>query len=280
MDTQEMTSAEGQEHGSEEALTSLFNPEDANRWALGVGGVALVSLALRRGLLLRALAVTAGAGMIYRAYTGENPIEALLKFRMNALPVGSEDTIVIERSIVIEKPRQEIYRFFRKLENLPRFMSHLESVDEDNGRSHWRAKAPGGMTVEWDAEVLEERPGDLLRWRSVEGSDVSHFGSVQFKDAMNGKGTELTVHLEYVPPIGAVGQIIAKLLGDDPETEVEEDLHSLKRMLEQGEGLDAKRTAEAGADKSAKSDKSAKNDKSDRVRVEKDGVALSTEKHS
>lgn len=213
-----------------------LNLEDAERWAMGVGGIALMSLALRRGILLRALALGAGAGMIYRAYTGQNPIDAIMRLRLDALRqlAGEGDTIVIERSVTIMKPRQEIYRFFRNFENLPRFMRHLESVQVHNGRSHWRAKAPGGMSVEWDAEILEERPGDLLRWRSLPGSDVAHFGSVRFSDAQNGKATEVTVHLEYVPPAGSLGQVLAKLLGDDPETEVEEDLHQLKDMMEKG----------------------------------------------
>lgn len=227
---------------TEMAESNLLNVEDADRWALGVGGVALISLALRRGMLLRAIALSAGAGMLYRAYTGENPIKALMQLKLDALPLlqslkaeGAEgDTIVIERSVTIMKPRQEIYRFFRDFENLPRFMRHLESVQVHNGRSHWRAKAPAGMSVEWDAELLEERPGDLLRWRSLPGSDVAHFGSVRFEDASGSRGTEVTVHLEYVPPGGSLGQVIAKILGDDPETEVEEDLQQLKRMLEQG----------------------------------------------
>lgn len=223
---------------SEEQSPELeaLNMVDAERWAMGVGGIALMSLALRRGLLLRMLALGAGAGMIYRAYTGQNPIDAIMRLRLDALRqlAGEGDTIVIERSVTIQKPRQEIYRFFRNFENLPRFMRHLESVQVHNGRSHWRAKAPGGMSVEWDAEILEERPGDLLRWRSLPGSDVAHFGSVRFSDAQNGKATEVTVHLEYVPPAGSIGQVLAKLLGDDPETEVEEDLHQLKDMMEKG----------------------------------------------
>jgi uncharacterized membrane protein len=234
---------ESQDRSSESSATTF---QDSERWALGAGGVALISLALRRGLLLRTLVLGAGAGMLYRAYTGESPIEALMRFRLGAIPLGAEDdTVVIERSIVIEKPRHDIYRFFRNFENLPRFMRHLESVQVHNGRSHWRARAPGGMSVEWDAEILEERPGDLLRWRSLPGSDVTHFGSVRFDDANGVRGTEVTVHLEYVPPGGSIGQFIARLLGEDPETEVEEDLQQLKDMLERDETIDAREPANA-----------------------------------
>jgi uncharacterized membrane protein len=214
--------------------------EDIDKWALGVGGLALVSMALRGGFFLRALAFGAGAGMLYRATTGESPLQLLGQLKNLELPFGSDgDTIVIERSITIGKPRDEIYRFFRNFENLPRFMRHLESVQVHNGRSHWRAKAPGGMRVEWDAEILEERPGDLLRWRSLPGSDVSSFGSVRFEDAPitsapGGRGTQVTVHLEYVPPPSSIGTVLARLLGEDPELEVEHDLEELKDILEQG----------------------------------------------
>src|SRR5688572_25636918 len=181
-----------EEHGHEQeaADETTLDLEGLEKWALGVGGFALVSLGLRGGFFLRALALGAGAGMMYRAATGESPLLALAKLRELALPLGETgDTIVIERSITIRKPREEIYRFFRNFENLPRFMRHLESVVVHNGRSHWRAKAPGGMRVEWDAEITEERPGDLLRWRSLPGSDVASFGSVRFADAEDSRGT-------------------------------------------------------------------------------------------
>ena len=142
----------------------------------------------------------------------------------------------VKKSIIINAAPAELYQFWRKLENLPRFMRHLESVRETGeGRSHWVAKAPVDSRVEWDAEITEEREGELLAWRSLEGSDVYNTGSVRFEQATGGRGTIVHVEMDYDPPGGVIGKGIAKLFGDDPEQVIFDDLRCLKQVIETGE---------------------------------------------
>jgi uncharacterized membrane protein len=139
--------------------------------------------------------------------------------------------IKVDRSITVNRPREEVYRFWRQLENLPRFMDHLESVtvlDED--LSHWVAKGPAGTRVEWDASIHNEIENELIAWRSLSGSDIDNAGSVHFIPA--GDGTEVRVVLRYDPPAGKVGAAVAKLLGEEPELQIEEDLRRFKQVVE------------------------------------------------
>jgi len=148
---------------------------------------------------------------------------------------GSRGVNVLE-SVTINRSIPELYRFWRNLENLPEFMRHLESVEKATDTiSRWRAKGPGSMTVEWEAEIYNEVPDKLIAWRSLEGSDVVSAGSVNFDDAGAGRGTRVTVHLQYSPPGGKLGAKIAKLFGADAETEIREDLRHFKQLLEAGE---------------------------------------------
>jgi uncharacterized membrane protein len=139
-------------------------------------------------------------------------------------------------TITINKPADEIYRFWRNFENLPRFMSHLLAVtDTGDGHSHWMAKGPAGTEVEWDAEITEERPGEFISWRSLPGSSVENSGTVRFEPATGGRGTVLHVELHYRPPGGVVGATVAKLFGEAPEKQIPVDLMRIKQLLETGE---------------------------------------------
>ena len=115
-------------------------------------------------------------------------------------------------------------------------MTHLESVHvTGEGRSHWVAKAPGGTTVEWDAEITDDQPNRRIAWRSVEGADVQNAGSVRFEPAPGGRGTVVNVELRYSPPGGAAGVAIATLLGREPGQQIQDDLRRFKQMMEIGE---------------------------------------------
>jgi uncharacterized membrane protein len=151
--------------------------------------------------------------------------------------LGSDESgFPVRKSLIIDRPREELYQFWRDFENLPRFMQHLESVKVTGAnRSHWIAKGPGGKKVEWDAELTEDRPNELISWRSVDGSELAHAGSVRFESAAGGRGTIVRVDLRYHPPAGLVGVGIAKLLGRAPDQEIQRDLRQLKQMLEAGE---------------------------------------------
>jgi uncharacterized membrane protein len=144
--------------------------------------------------------------------------------------------IHVKRSITIGRPREEIYSFWHDFQNLPRFMRHLESVTiTGSGRSHWKAKAPAGATVEWDAETTADQPNELIAWHSLGNSDVDNSGMVRFTDAPGGRGTEVHVDLRYDPPGGTFGAMFAKMFGEDPGTQIADDLRRLKQVLEIGE---------------------------------------------
>jgi uncharacterized membrane protein len=139
-------------------------------------------------------------------------------------------------AITVRHPVEVVYRFWRDFTNLPRFMNHLASVEvTGDGRSHWTANAPAGRTVDWDAEVVEDAPNERIAWRSLEGAQVPNSGAVRFTPAPGGRGTEVRVELSYDPPGGALGKVVAKLFGEEPQQQVTDDLRRLKQVLETGE---------------------------------------------
>jgi uncharacterized membrane protein len=142
--------------------------------------------------------------------------------------------VKVERAITIDRPAHELYAFWRDFENLPRFMEHLESVTViDATRSHWIARAPVGQRVEWDAEIHNEVPDELIAWRSLPGSEIANAGSVHFTPA--GGGTEVRVVLSYEPPAGRLGDAVARLFGEAPAQQVQDDLRRFKQVMEAGE---------------------------------------------
>jgi len=147
------------------------------------------------------------------------------------------DGVSVKQSVTVQKTPEQAYTFFRDLENLPSFMWHLESVVEENGRSRWRASGPRGSRIEWEAEVVEDRPGECVAWRSLPGADVPNRGRVTFAPAPGELGTEICVELSYDPPAGALGVNVAKLFGSEPSQQVSADLRRLKQALETGEVL-------------------------------------------
>src|SRR5262249_14498429 len=140
--------------------------------------------------------------------------------------------------------REEVFQFWRNLENLPRVMKHLASVTAYGPReSHWVAEGPSGMRVEWDAEINNEIENELIAWRSLPGAEVDSAGSVRFKNAP-GEGTDVLVHLHYNPPAGLVGAAVATLFGRDAQTEIEQDLLRLKRALEGSDSVSSGATGD------------------------------------
>ncbi|MET8835980.1 SRPBCC family protein [Micromonospora sp. NPDC004540] len=139
-------------------------------------------------------------------------------------------------SVTVNRTPEEAYRFWRDVENLPRFMYHLQSVRGTGPRrSRWAAKAPAGRTVEWEAEIVEERPDQLIRWRSVDGARVPNAGTVRFTPAAGGQGTEVRVELEYAVPGRRVGTLVAKAFGENPQQQICDDLRRFKQVIETGE---------------------------------------------
>jgi uncharacterized membrane protein len=205
--------------------------------------LALTGLAKRSpvGLVLAAI----GGGLIYRGVSGQCPV-----YRAAGIDTSDETTseaaspndyfehgIHVEECFTINKTPWELYEYWRNFENLPRIMSHLESVTVvDDKRSHWVAKAPAiaGGKVEWDAEIINDEPNALIAWRSLDNADVDNAGSVRFVPASGGGGTEVKVVIDYIPPAGRLGKWVAKMFGEAPDQQIQEDLRQFKRVMETG----------------------------------------------
>jgi uncharacterized membrane protein len=144
--------------------------------------------------------------------------------------------IKVEKTVTIDKPAEELYNFWHNFENLPRFTRHIKNVKVyDDRRSHWISSAPLDSTVEWDAEIIDDRPNELIAWKSVAGADIDNAGSVQFKPAPGNRGTEVKVVTAYNPPAGAIGDAIATLFGENPKQQIGDDLARFKMLVEAGE---------------------------------------------
>jgi uncharacterized membrane protein len=170
---------------------------------------------------------------------------------------GADKGIIrTKRSLTVNRSPEECYAFWRNFENLPQFMRHLESVTiVDERRSHWKAKAPAGASVEWDAETLEDRPNEFISWRSTEDADVYNAGSVRFERAPGGRGTEVRVELEYKPPLGKLGSKVAMLFREEPGQQVMDDLRHFKQVMETGEILFSDATKQRGMHPAQPNDK-------------------------
>jgi uncharacterized membrane protein len=218
------------------------------RWLTLAAGGALTAYGLKRRDPQGGLAAVAGAALLYRGGTGHCDVYQALGINRAgngyaAIADAGSDTraqlggrrgVHVEESITINKPVAEVYRFWRNFENLPQFMDHLESVSmREEGISHWVAKGPARMKVEWDARVINEVENQVIGWQSLEGSMVSTAGSVNFEETP--RGTAIRVHFQYNPPGGKLGAAVAKLFGEEPNQTVREDLRRLKQILETGE---------------------------------------------
>jgi uncharacterized membrane protein len=161
---------------------------------------------------------------------------------------GADKGIVrTKRSLTVNKSPEECYAFWHNFENLPQFMRHLESVTvTGERRSHWKAKAPAGASVEWDAETTDDRPNELIAWRSTENADVYNAGRVRFERAPGGRGTEVRIELEYKPPFGKLGSKVAMLWREEPGQQVMDDLRHFKQVMETGEILFSDATKQRG----------------------------------
>jgi uncharacterized membrane protein len=146
-----------------------------------------------------------------------------------------EDTLV-ERTVTINRPRMELYEFWRDFKNLPLFMENIENVTVlDATRSHWAVKAPAGSSVEWDSVIVEDIPGELIEWRSTEDASVTNTGRIEFRDSTNGRGTLVTATIAYDPPAGKLGKLFAKIFQREPKMQARQDLRRFKQLMETGE---------------------------------------------
>jgi uncharacterized membrane protein len=224
-------------------------------WARVLGDVmdlALLGNSVASGHANKARLVSAAAAVV-----GVTTLDALSASRLSRQHSVQKLGLPIHvlKSITINRSPAEVYSFWRDIQNLPRFMAHLESVTVKNGRSVWRAKAPAGLHVEWEAEVVLDRPNEAIGWRSVEGTLVPNRGVVRFQPAAGNRGTQVTVELKYEPPGGAIGAAIAKLFGEEPKQQIAGDLRRLKQVLETGEVVHSDASIHSGMHPARPSDK-------------------------
>ena len=205
----------------------------SERMAGAIGGPLLALYGLTRGTPGGVVLAATGGYLFYRSLTGH--CQAYEALGMTTARRAS-DSLRVEKSLTIERSAEDLYHFWRDFTKLPKFMKHLESVRvSGERRSHWVAHGPAGTNVEWDAEITEDRPNELIAWRSLPGADVENAGTVRFEPATGGRGTVVRVALDYTPPAGALGAAVAKLFGEEPRQQVEGDLRRFKNIMEAGE---------------------------------------------
>ncbi|HYO94976.1 MAG TPA: SRPBCC family protein [Polyangiaceae bacterium] len=235
-------------------LGKTLNTPHADRSRVAAATAAVVGVAVLD--TMSALQLSNGNGQSHAGNGTHGLLSRGKRAVKAALPHAG---VEVKRAITINLPPHQVYAFWHDFQNLPRFMAHLESVEVLDGRSRWRAKAPVGMTVEWEAEVVEDRPNEMIAWRSLPGTLVPNQGSVRFMPAPGGRGTEVFVELRYEPPGGAVGAAIAKLFGEEPSQQVAGDLRRLKQVLETGEVMHSDASVHRGAHPAQPSSSAGKN---------------------
>ncbi len=229
--------AENKALDSVRTALSLNVPQPERIGSIAAGaGLALYGLSRKSlgGVLIAVL----GGALIRRGATGHCGVYEKMGINSRQLNtekgVPGDKGIKVVKTITVARSPQEVYRYWRNLENLPRFMEHVESVRElDGRRSAWVVKGPLGHDVEWTAEIISDRDGEMISWESLPGAEVQNAGSVWFQPAGNG-GTEVKVALQYLPPAGIVGAAVAKIFGEAPEQQLEADLNRFKELIEAG----------------------------------------------
>ena len=235
------------------------NPADQNVGAAEralsvVGGGALAAYGLRRRGLPGMTLALIGLELLRRGTTGHCHLYSALGLTSanadgsstlphrardvtgRAATVNARKAVKIERSVSVQGNPAELFSIWRDFSNLPRFMTHIESVERvDEMHSHWVARGPGGRTIEWDAEIVNEIPGELVAWKTVGDPDVAHAGSVHFRRVPAKRDTEVRLVLDYEPPAFATIGAIAKLFGHVPDTLIRDDLRRFKQLVESGE---------------------------------------------
>lgn len=218
--------------------SNSVNVGGIERLACAITGGALAAYGLRRRSAGGLILTLAGAALLHRGGTGHCNTYQALGITTASNTQHDADVardVHVEKSIIIDKSPEELYSFWRDFENLPRFMDHLESVNSVGfNRWHWVAKGPVGTRPEWDAEIYNEKPNELIAWRSLDGA-ITNAGSVHFEPAPGERGTQVKVVLNYNAPGGKISALLAKLFGQEPGQMIEEDLRRLKQVLETGE---------------------------------------------
>lgn len=218
------------------------NVAKPERWISAIIGGGLIYYGIRKRTQMGTLLALAGGNLVLRGVLGRSLIYKGLGINTAEKSISSakkaikQGNFTVEKSILIDRSPEEVYRFWRNFENLPRIMKHLKSVRSiDDRRSHWVAKAPAGVEIEWDAEITDERENRKISWRSLESSEIKNNGVVMFEPLSDNRATELRVYLEYDLPAGKIAKTFSKAFGKDPDKIVDEDLNRFKSLMETGE---------------------------------------------
>ena len=224
--------------GKQPAKQTSVNVNEVERIGSVLLGGGLAAVGLSRGSLPGWLLAAAGGALVYRGVTGNCKLYQQLGIntatgRGAATAIPAQHGVHVEHSVIIQREAEELYDAWRHFKGLPDFMTHLQSVEElDERRSRWTAKGPLGTTVSWEAEIINDRAGELIAWRSVAGSVIDTAGSVRFEPSGNGSSTQVTVNLKYNPPAGKMGAKLAQFLGVDPDQQIVDDLQRFKKIME------------------------------------------------
>lgn len=216
-----------------------INLSQAERWGSAILGGGLVAYGLRKGGWKGGLFAVAGGVLLTRGVVGKSVFYRALGIDSatgEGLPGQHKaaNLIRVDKSIVIARPAEDIFRHLRDLANLPEIFRHLRTIAPMDGvRSRWTARMPAGADLSWDSEITEERANRMLSWRSAEEADVRTEGSIVL-DPLAGGRTQLGVHMEYALAPGRVGRLFAKLFGRHPDRLIDEELHRFKSRMEEG----------------------------------------------
>ena len=203
---------------------------DKERWASIVGGSAMVLMGLQQRSLRGVLTAIAGGSLAYHGATADKSLQEKV---IDA--TGINKAIRVEKTVTINKSAEELYNYWHNFENLPTFMKHVKSLQVlDMRRSHWVANAPLGQAIEWNADIINDQPNQLIAWASEEGAEIDNSGFVRFQPAGD-RGTEVKVVMEYNVPGGMLTAAIAKLFGEEPEQQIGDELRRFKQLMETGE---------------------------------------------
>jgi uncharacterized membrane protein len=214
------------------------NLSDIERAISMASGAWIAWNGLRRGTTMGYLMALAGGELIRRGAIGSCALYSALGISTASRGQGAGTTSVpyevgirVDESVIVKRRPDEVYRFWRDLTNLPRILSHVERVEVSGNHSHWTVTGPAGHKLEWDAQIINDVENSLIAWRSLPGAQVDNAGSVHFHP-VGADDTRIQVVLQYNPPAGVAGALVAKLWGEEPSQQIRNDLRELKRSLE------------------------------------------------
>jgi uncharacterized membrane protein len=218
------------------SMAQRHTPRDVGLTVAALTGVAVIGI-------IGARALSRNSGNVGRRF--RHLVDVLTNQRAGEAAADGSEALV-ERTVTINRPRHELYAFWRDFGNLPLVMENIESVTElDERRSHWVVRAPAGTTVEWDSVIVEDVPDELISWQSEADADITHSGRIDFRDAPGGRGTLVTATIAYDPPAGAAGKLVAKLFQREPKIQARRDLRRFKQFMETGEIATSRMNADA-----------------------------------